>query len=401
MIKKILYIRSGPYQVDTKSYNLQELGLAKAFRELNVQCDVAYYHKKNNFNEKIFKEKCEINVFWRKGIRILRSGIYPQLLNKEFLSVYNAVIISEYSQIMAVLLCKMHPNVYIYNGLYYNLFKIPFMEKIYDKLFVRKLNNNVKSVFCKTEMARLYLESKGFTKCVAIGVGLDTEKFDKENHIEPETEELLQKMHGCKNIVYVGAISKRKNVRVIAKFFDIIMMNRDSQAQLIIIGKSENGYWKECEKEFSDKTQNAVIHVPFVKNAQLKYIYPNADVFVLPSVQEIFGMVLLEAMYFGVPSIASGSAGARTLIEDGKSGYIVEGFEPEEWAKKVSRLLENENLRNEIGKEAAERIRRYFMWDRIAENMLEEMKRNGTFEDEDKTFTGEKRCKKSRNTKKK
>lgn len=380
MVKKILYIRSGPYQVDPNAYNLQELGLAKAFAEKNVQCDVVYYHKKKDFDQKIVKDGYEINVLWRKGIRLLRSGVYPQILKKEFLRTYDAVIISEYSQVMAVLLCGMHPNVYIYNGPYYNLFKIPFVEKIYDTLFVKKLDKKVKRIFCKTEMAKEYLESKGFTKCAVTGVGLDTEKFDKENHIEPETQELLQKMHGHKNVVYVGAISKRKNVKVIAKAFDIIKEKGNDEAQLVVIGKDENGCWKECEEQFSGKTESAVIRIPFIKNAQLKYIYPHADVFVLPSIKEIFGMVLLEAMYFGAPTVASGSAGAKTLIEDGKSGYIVKDFEPSNWAEKISGLLENAQLRKNMGEAASARIKNYFMWDSIAEKMLGEINKNGNTE---------------------
>ena len=381
MVKKILYIRSAPYQVDPNAYNLQELGLAKALAEKNVQCDVVYYHKKMDFEQKIVKDGYEINVLWRKGIRLSRSGVYPQILKKEFLSSYDAVIISEYSQIMAVLLCGMHPNVYIYNGPYYNLFKIPFVEKIYDALFVKKLNKKVKCIFCKTEMAKDYLQSKGFTKCTVTGVGLDTEKFDKGNHIEQETKELLQKIQGHKNVVYVGAISKRKNVKVIAKAFNIIKGNGNDEAQLVIIGKDENGYWRECEEQFSGKTESAVIRVTFIKNAQLKYIYPHADVFVLPSIKEIFGMVLLEAMYFGAPTVASASAGAKTLIVDGESGYIVKDFEFSIWAEKINVLLENAQLRKDMGEAASARIKNHFMWNIIVEKMLGEINRNGNAED--------------------
>ena len=53
MVKRILYIRSGPYQVEPNAYNLQELGLAKAFAEKGIQCDVLYYHKNKNFEQKI------------------------------------------------------------------------------------------------------------------------------------------------------------------------------------------------------------------------------------------------------------------------------------------------------------------------------------------------------------
>lgn len=91
-------------------------------------------------------------------------------------------------------------------------------------------------------------------------------------------------------------------------------------------------------------------------------------------------MVLLEAMYFGAPTVASGSAGAKTLIEDGKSGYIVKDFEPSNWAEKISGLLENAQLRKNMGEAASARIKNYFMWDSIAEKMLGEINKNGNTE---------------------
>jgi len=374
MIKKILYIRSGPYKVDPNSYNLQELGLAQAFAMCGVQCDVVYYHDKKNSDEIIKKGEYDINVFWRRGIKLLRSGIYPQLLKRDFLSVYDAVIVSEYSQIMSVLICKLHSNVYINNGPYYNLFKLPFLESIYDNLFVKTINKNVRTIFCKTKMSKEYLEKKGFRNCIVAGVGLDTDKFDKDNEIEDSTQDLLDRMNGKNNIVYVGSISRRKNIEVITKAFDIIVKRNSINSQLIIIGKDENGYWNECEKYLSEEAKKYVLNVSYIKNSQLQYIYKAADVFVLPSIHEIFGMVLLEAMYFGVPSIASGSAGAKTLIENNISGYVIENFDEQDWANKIEEILSDETLKRKMGLEASNRIRNKFTWINIAEIMLKRMK---------------------------
>jgi len=374
MIKKILYIRSGPYKVDPNSYNLQELGLAQAFAMCGVQCDVVYYHDKKNSDEIIKKGEYDINVFWRRGIKLLRSGIYPQLLKRDFLSVYDAVIVSEYSQIMSVLICKLHSNVYINNGPYYILFKLPFLESIYDNLFVKTINKNVRTIFCKTKMSKEYLEKKGFRNCIVAGVGLDTDKFDKDNEIEDSTQDLLDRMNGKNNIVYVGSISRRKNIEVITKAFDIIVKRNSINSQLIIIGKDENGYWNECEKYLSEEAKKYVLNVSYIKNSQLQYIYKAADVFVLPSIHEIFGMVLLEAMYFGVPSIASGSAGAKTLIENNISGYVIENFDEQDWANKIEEILSDETLKRKMGLEASNRIRNKFTWINIAEIMLKRMK---------------------------
>ena len=374
MIKYILYIRSGPYQVDPNTYNLQEIGLATAFSELGIQCDVMYYHKKKNYDQIIEKNGYSINVFWKKGIRLLRSGIYLKILKRDFLAKYDAVIISEYSQVMAVLLSSIHANVYIYNGPYYNLFKFPFMEPVYDALFCKRLNERTEGVFCKTQIAKEYLEKKGFTKCNVVGVGLDTEKFDAETEVEKETTELLTTMENHRNLVYVGSISKRKNVELLVKVFNQLKTNPENRdIQFIVIGKDEGGYLEKCKNLISPQAKDSVVYRRFIKNAQLKFIYQKADVFMLPSIQEIFGMVLLEAMYFGVPTVASGSAGAKTLIEDGVSGKIVEGFDEGRWTIAIQELLSDGSKRKRMGQAATERIQTQFMWSSIAKKMLRGM----------------------------
>lgn len=373
-IKKILYVRSGPYQVNPDAYNLQELGLASAFANNGIQCDVLYYHKKKNFNQTITKNNHRINILWRKGIRLLRSGVYPQILRRELLSSYDAVIVSEYSQIMAVLVSFLHPNVYIYNGPYYNLFKIPFLEKVYDFLFVKLLNKRIKKIFCKTEMSKKYLERKGFTNCFVTGVGLDIDKFEADNEIDELTSKVLKIMEHKKNIVYVGSINKRKNVEVITKSFELLKKRHTdmNNLQLIIIGKDENNYWKECKEYLSDETKKYVHHIPHINNSQLKNIYKKTDIFILPSRQEIFGMVLLEAMYFSVATIASGSAGAKTLIVDGESGLIVPDFDIKHWVEKMEFLLLDDDRRMVIGENAQKRIETNFMWDKIVKKMIKD-----------------------------
>lgn len=86
-VQKILYVRSGPYQVNPTSYNLQEVGLATAFAKKGIQCDIMYYHKTRNFNQTISKGSEQVTIFWRKGLKLCRSGIYPKILKKIFSSI--------------------------------------------------------------------------------------------------------------------------------------------------------------------------------------------------------------------------------------------------------------------------------------------------------------------------
>lgn len=373
-MKKILYIRSGPYQVDPKSYNLQEIGLAESFYRHGIECDILYYHKKNSFNQTLQKNGTGITILWRHGIRLLRSGIYPCIFNEGVLKQYDAIICSEYSQIMSVIMSQLHDNVYIYNGPYYNLFKIPMMEFIYDRLFCNMINSNVKKVFCKTQMSMRYLEGKGIRNCIVTGVGLDIEKFEKELNITGDTQELIDRMYGHRNILFVGSIIKRKNVELVIRAFVLLKQDvKYKDVQLVLVGNGDEHYLKYCKSLIPTELECDVVWKSRLENAQTKFVYEKCDVFLLPSTQEIFGMVLLEAMYFKAPVISSNSAGAETLIEDCKNGVIIRNFESKNWSEAIASLLLDEQRAKRYGEEAHKTISEKFMWNDIVKLMIKEM----------------------------
>lgn len=368
---KILIIRSGPYQVNPDAYNLQELGLASAFMNVGHTCDIMYYHKKESYDQVISKCGHDIKLLWRKGIRFLRSGVYPEVLHHDFLRRYDVVIISEYSQIMSFLVASRHSNAYIYNGPYYNLFKIKLIEPIYDFIFCKRLNSRAKKIFCKTRMSADYLIKKGLTNVAVVGVGLDTEKFDSEKESNEETKKLLDKMKGKRNLLYVGSIIPRKNTELLIRSFIELKKERDYEdVQLVLVGKGDLAYEKKCKKLIPKEIENDIVWCDFIKNAQLKFIYQEAFVFLLPSVQEIFGMVLLEAMYFGLPVVSSLSAGADTLIKDGCNGFLIDSFDVMEWKKKIQILLDHDEIRKKMSALAEKTIKDEFMWSSIARKIL-------------------------------
>lgn len=371
---KILYIRCAPYVLNFDSYNLQEIGLGSAFCRKGYDFDLVYYSRENK-NQEIQIENHKLTILWRKGFKLLRTGIYPFLLNKEFLNQYDIIIVSEYSQLMSHLIGKRHPNVYLYNGPYYNLFKIPFIEPIYDTLFCGKINREMKKIFCKTQMAKEFIEQKGLTNAVVTGVGLDVAKFNAEKSVLPETQNLLDKMRDKRSLLYVGSIIPRKNTELIVNAFVKLKKDtRNDNLQLVLVGKGDSAYTQKCRDIIPESLRKDVIWCPFIKNAQLQYVYKNAYAFLLPSIQEIFGMVLLEAMYFGLPVVSSHSAGAGTLIQNNRNGLIVEQFSAYEWTAAIQELLENREFAQNLGNEAKKTIMKDFMWDSIADKMLEYIK---------------------------
>lgn len=101
----------------------------------------------------------------------------------------------------------------------------------------------------------------------------------------------------------------------------------------------------------------------------LPYFYSAADVVVVPSHYESFGMVALEAMACGVPVVASQVGGLAYLIQDGETGYHVPDQESAMLADRLGRLLDEPHLRALMGGKAAALARQYG-WQRIAEQMM-------------------------------
>ncbi len=107
-----------------------------------------------------------------------------------------------------------------------------------------------------------------------------------------------------------------------------------------------------------------------VSREQLADEYVNADVFCLPSVQEGFGIVFLEAMAAGLPVVACRAAAIPEVVEDGVAGVLVPPRDPPALAAAIRELLASPERRREMG-EAGRRAVTRFTPDRVAGRLLE------------------------------
>ena len=102
----------------------------------------------------------------------------------------------------------------------------------------------------------------------------------------------------------------------------------------------------------------------------LPYYYSAAEVVVMPSLYESFGMVALEAMACGTPVIASEVGGLGYLVQNGITGYTIPDSDPAELCDKLSHLLGDTDLRNQMGNSAAEYAANY-AWTKVASQIIE------------------------------
>jgi D-inositol-3-phosphate glycosyltransferase len=101
----------------------------------------------------------------------------------------------------------------------------------------------------------------------------------------------------------------------------------------------------------------------------LPYYYSAADVVVVPSHYESFGMVALEAMACGTPVVASQVGGLAFLVQDGVTGFVVPNGEPELLGQHLIETLLDPELRGRLGSQGAE-IARGYSWDIIAARIM-------------------------------
>lgn len=363
---KILIIRTHPTETNIESYNVQEIGLAKALIRAGHECDIVFFTSGESRSEKIKADAShDITIYWEKGKNILWQGIFDLSRLDELCGKYDAVQVNEYNQIASyhiVSTCKK-PCV-IYHGPYYNPkdWKYNLLSKLFDIFYLRKMRRIQPAVITKSVLAEQMMRGKGFINVRTAGVGLDFSRFENCEKTQTTGEK--------KRLLYIGEWSPRRNTLFLLEVFKKV--REKCNAELVMIGRGEEDYSRQCREYIKENgLENDIIIFDRLSQEQLPQYYRSSDVFLLPTNYEIFGMVLLEAMYFGVPVISSVNGGSTTLMEDGKDGYLINEFDSALWAEKTLDLLSKEP-QPEMRAKSSEKIRNSFSWDAISGTFLDE-----------------------------
>jgi D-inositol-3-phosphate glycosyltransferase len=109
--------------------------------------------------------------------------------------------------------------------------------------------------------------------------------------------------------------------------------------------------------------------LPPVPHEDLSWVYSAADVLLMPSRSESFGLAALEAQACGVPVVASGVGGLRTAVHHGVSGYLVDGRDPGAYASRVLAILESPRMAERLARGAIAHAAR-FPWDATVDSLL-------------------------------
>ncbi|MDD3333913.1 MAG: glycosyltransferase family 4 protein [Eubacteriales bacterium] len=370
---KILIIRTFPNVMNVQNYNAQEVGLAKAFAALGHDCDVVYYcGKEADHMQELPCQGGKARILWLHGRGVLNNGLFPSL--SVILPQYDIIQTNGYDQYTSWSLYHSgRKNVTVYHGSYGCAFnkRYNLRARVFDALFLALRRARLAAVPCFTKslQAADFLRSKGFRDITPVGVGLDAERLEKaEPH--PWVEELAQSKGDQKYMLYIGQLAAAKNIEFLLKTAANVM-EKEPKTRLVIVGRLTDSAYGERLRPLGEALKGRVSYCKALPQSALKALYQTADVFLLPSHYEIFGMVLLEAMYFSVPAITTPNGGASMLIENGVTGFALE-LDEEKWADRIIEVLSDRFPA--MGENGARLIRERFMWLPIARTMLEKYK---------------------------
>jgi D-inositol-3-phosphate glycosyltransferase len=179
-------------------------------------------------------------------------------------------------------------------------------------------------------------------------------------------------------ILFVGRIEPLKGVETLLNALTIMQKNNTNREgccphYLVIIGGNAEDDQQLMTVEMERLQSLArdlgikdlVLFLGKRSQESLPYYYSAADVVVVPSHYESFGMVALEAMACGTPVVASQVGGLAYLVRDGVTGYVVPDGEPDVLANRLVELLINPALSQKMGEEGA-RLAQSYSWEFIA-----------------------------------
>ena len=210
-------------------------------------------------------------------------------------------------------------------------------------------------------------------KISVIPFPVDTEKFKPNENSKRAKSPLtppLEKGGRGDFILMVGrATDLRKNVKLLLRSFSIIK-RRFPELKLIIIGdKPEDGRLEKfCAQLGIEDCVSLLGHI--TTKDMIKY-YTQAKLFVLPSLQEGLGIVVLESMACGTPVVSTKCGGPEEIITPGENGYLVENNNAEALANGVCKLLADEALRRKMGEKAREHILKHYSLEQIKPKFME------------------------------
>ena len=335
---RILYVLPHPIQYQTP--------LIKYLNKKGLDITVAY--KSNHTSETFFDYGFKKKIKWSKKI----------------LEGYNYFYNNNHKIFKTILMNKKNDYVWVHGSKnFYNLMIIIFSKILKKKVLLREENflNSKNRNLINIIFNKFFYFFIDFFIYKYLAIGIKNKNFYLKNNINFSkiikvpycvdniffSYKKIKKKYSRINFLFAGKLNKKKGLDILLKAFKEISLNQKIKNKYILNIVGNGDYYREIKKYVRENGLYFIKILNFKTQNQIKNIYKNSDVLILPSRFEPWGLVINEAMNAGNAIICSDKVGsANDLVKNNVNGFIFENKNISKLASAVMKYIEKPSLIN-------------------------------------------------------
>jgi len=238
-----------------------------------------------------------------------------------------------------------------------------------------ELARNIHHIIAPTEREKAELANQYGVFPERIGVipcGVNSELF------KPVDRDEARKETGFDNgkiVLYVGRIDPLKGISNLITAFSYLKDTHEIKLAIIGGGESsreETAHLKALARELG--VEDRILFTGTVRQDRMPFYYSAADVCVIPSFYESFGLVALESLSCGTPIVANDVGDLKNIVREGETGYVTESNDPCHLAEKITLILDKPDSEKEPVSSVRDSVME-FAWENIAASLADEFRR--------------------------
>jgi len=282
---------------------------------------------------------------------------------------------AEFALVARLLTRKRNPFVLTYHA--YNDALVSLANAVYhvhDRTAMRWLLRKMDRIIVSTEAYRDLVNNAykiGHEKIVVVRPGVDHEIFNPSRY----PKEQIRETYGIPNeknvILYVGRLIALKGIDYLLRALSLVR-NEVNDVLLLVVGDDTLGYERYLEELCRKLSLDSCVRfLGGVSHEAIIRLLSLADVLVLPSLSEGFGLVLIEAMSMEKPIVATRVGGIPHTIEDGRTGILVQKGNVLELANALILLLSDKKSASDMGRLGRSVVREKYSLDTFVRKVLD------------------------------
>jgi glycosyltransferase involved in cell wall biosynthesis len=245
-------------------------------------------------------------------------------------------------------------------------FLLKFITRQFFKLFLKKVDSVIiPSLVLKDNIKKHIANDRIFLLPTGIEPSLFKHSQFEIKNFREEIERQYPVLSGKKILLFAGRVAREKNIDFLIKILPVIVAKHPDTVLLVVGDGPEFAALKRESARLN--MENNCVFTGYLARPDLALVYAISDIFVFPSLTETQGLVTIEAMISGIPVVAIGSMGTKTVMGGDNGGFMVNN-DSEEFIARVLILLEDSELYNKKTTEAKEHAKHW-----IIDNMIEKL----------------------------